>query len=198
MNDIEIIKKQLKTLQDLRYGNNPLVSEHIKEIKGKYLIKENDDSPRDIKRYDVPKAVDDEIVDDVEEALPNDKNQAYRISGGVLIIHAEEKKDTDLTTEEKLVFQQTMDDFVSDVSDLVNFEPLNIYKDNVDWSGKVVDFDTDFYFTIGENNGIYITNEMTKIDDNYLDFIEKLKTYYEKFKSKWAPVIASRKKTKIK
>jgi len=198
MNDIEIIKKQLKTLQDLRSGNNPLVSEHIKEIKEKYLIKENDDSPRDIKRYDVPKAVDDEIVDDVEEALPNDKNQAYRISGGVLIIHAEEKKDTDLTTEEKLVFQQTMDDFVSDVSDLVNFEPLNIYKDNVDWSGKVVDFDTDFYFTIGENNGIYITNEMTKIDDNYLDFIEKLKTYYEKFKSKWAPVIASRKKTKIK
>lgn len=198
MNDIEIIKKQLKTLQDLRYGNNPLVSEHIKEIKGKYLIKENDDSPRDIKRYDVPKAVDDEIVDDVEEELPNDKSQAYRISGGVLIIHADEKKDTDLTTEEKLVFQQTMDDFVSDVSDLVNFEPLNIYKDNVDWSGKVVDFDTDFYFTIGENNGIYITNEMTKIDDNYLDFIEKLKTYYEKFKSKWAPVIASRKKTKIK
>jgi hypothetical protein len=198
MNDIEIIKKQLKTLQDLRYGNNPLVSEHIKEIKGKYLIKENDDSPRDIKRYDVPKAVDDEIVDDVEDALPNDKSQAYRISGGVLIIHAEEKKDTDLTTEEKLVFQQTMDEFVSDVSDLVNFEPLNIYKDNVDWSGKVVDFDTDFYFTIGENNGIYITNEMTKIDENYLDFIEKLKTYYEKFKSKWAPVIASRKKTKIK
>jgi hypothetical protein len=198
MNDIEIIKKQLKTLQDLRYGNNPLVSEHIKEIKEKYLIKENDDSPRDIKRYDVPKVVDDEIVDDVEEALPNDKSQAYRISGGVLIIHADDKKDTDLTTEEKLVFQQTMDDFVSDVSDLVNFEPLNIYKDNVDWSGKVVDFDTDFYFTIGENNGIYITNEMTKIDDNYLDFIEKLKTYYEKFKSKWAPVIASRKKTKIK
>jgi hypothetical protein len=198
MNDIEIIKKQLKTLQDLRYGNNPLVSEHIKEIKGKYLIKENDDSPRDIKRYDVPKSVDDEIVDDVEESLPNDKSQAYRISGGVLIIHAEDKKDTDLTTEEKLVFQQTMDDFVSDVSDLVNFEPLNIYKDNVDWSGKVVDFDTDFYFTIGENNGIYITNEMTKIDENYLDFIEKLKTYYEKFKSKWAPVIASRKKTKIK
>jgi hypothetical protein len=198
MNDIEIIKKQLKTLQDLRYGNNPLVSEHIKEIKEKYLIKENDDSPRDIKRYDVPKAVDDEIVDDVEEELPNDKSQAYRISGGVLIIHADDKKDTDLTTEEKLVFQQTMDDFVSDVSDLVNFEPLNIYKDNVDWSGKVVDFDTDFYFTIGENNGIYITNEMTKIDENYLDFIEKLKTYYEKFKSKWAPVIASRKKTKIK
>jgi hypothetical protein len=198
MNDIEIIKKQLKTLQDLRYGNNPLVSEHIKEIKGKYLIKETDDSPRDIKRYDVPKVVDDEIVDDVEEELPNDKSQAYRISGGVLIIHADDKKDTDLTTEEKLVFQQTMDEFVSGVSDLVNFEPLNIYKDNVDWSGKVVDFDTDFYFTIGENNGIYITNEMTKIDDNYLDFIEKLKTYYEKFKSKWAPVIASRKKTKIK
>ena len=145
------------------------------------------------------KSVSDEIVDDTEnEEMPNENSQAYRISGGVLIIHANEKKDTDLTTEEKQVFQQTMDEFVSDVSDLVNFEPLNLYQNNVDWSGNVVDFDTDFYFTIGENNGIYVTNEMTKIDDNYLDFIEKLKTFYEKFKSKWAPVIANRKKTKIK
>ena len=34
-----------------------------------------------------------------------------------MIFCANEKKDTDLTTEEKQVFQQTMDEFVSDVSD---------------------------------------------------------------------------------
>ena len=201
MNEIEIIKKQIKTLQDLRFKNNPLVSEHIQEIKGKYLIKETEDGPRDIKRYNVPTAVEDEIEDDeIEggETLSNEKSQAYRISGGILVIHADTDKETDLTTEEKQVFQQTMDDFVSEVSDLANFEPLNVYKNNVDWSGKVVDFDTDFYFTIGENNGIYVTNEMTQIDDNYLEFIDKLKKFYDKFKSKWAPVLANRKRTKLK
>ena len=89
-----------------------------------------------------------------------------------------------------------MDEFVSEVSDLVNFNPLNVYSNNVDWSGVVVDFDTEFYFTIGESNGIYVSNEMTQVDENYLDFINKLQTFYEKFKSKWAKVIAERKKTK--
>ena len=66
--------------------------------------------------------------------------------------------------------------------------------------GIVIDnlpvIDVEFYFTIGESNGIYLSGEMTKIDENYLDMISKLQTYYEKFKSKWAKILASRKKTK--
>jgi NDP-sugar pyrophosphorylase family protein len=86
--------------------------------------------------------------------------------------------------------------FNNEVSDLANFGQLNVYKNNVDWSGLVVDFDVEFYFTIGESNGIYLSGEMTKIDENYLDMISKLQTFYEKFKSKWAKILASRKKTK--
>jgi hypothetical protein len=37
---------------------------------------------------------------------------------------------------------------------------------------------------------------MVKVDENFLSSIDKLQKYYEKFKSKWAKVIASRKKTK--
>jgi hypothetical protein len=37
---------------------------------------------------------------------------------------------------------------------------------------------------------------MIKTDEKFLDLITKLKTYYEKFKSKWAKILASRKKTK--
>ena len=32
--------------------------------------------------------------------------------------------------------------------------------------------------------------------DNYLDFLDKLQSFYEKFKSKWAKIMAERKKTK--
>ena len=91
-----------------------------------------------------------------------------------------------------------MDEFVNEVSDMANFGQLNLYKNNADWSGVVVDFDVEFYFTIGESNGLYISGEMMKVDENYLDMINKLQTYYEKFKSKWAKIIAGRKKTSQK
>ena len=193
MNDIEIIKNQIKILNDLRQNNNPLVKEHVSQIREKYRIVE-DDSPRDIERYNVPNATEDEIEDN--EGKPDDTSQGYRISGGILVLHGDSSKDVELTTDDKIAFQETMDEFVNEVSDLANFGQLNVYKNNVDWSGLVVDFDVEFYFTIGESNGIYLSGEMTKIDENYLDMISKLQTYYEKFKSKWAKILASRKKTK--
>jgi gamma-glutamylcyclotransferase (GGCT)/AIG2-like uncharacterized protein YtfP len=91
-----------------------------------------------------------------------------------------------------------MDEFINEVSDLADFEPLNVYSSDVEGGGKIVDFDLEFYFTIGENNGIYINGTMMKIDENFLEMLNKLQTYYEKFKSKWAKILASRKKTSSK
>ena len=192
MNEIEIIKNQIKAIKDLAENANPVVREHFKDIKEKYLIKE-EDSPRDIEKYNVPKSTEQEIDDN--EGVPDDVSQGYRISGGVLVIHGDDRKDVELTTEDKAAFQETMDEFVNEVSDLVNFGQLNVYKNNVEWSGLVVDYDVEFYYTIGESNGIYISGEMMKLDENLLDMITKLQTYYEKFKSKWAKVLAARKKT---
>jgi hypothetical protein len=195
MRDNQDIKDQLKKIKNLINESNPVVKSHVSEIKQKYLIKEDIETPANIaKRYNVPTSVEDDIEDDTEKK--NDAEQAYRISGGVLVIHGDTKKDTELTTDDKIAFQETMDEFVNEVSDLVNFEQLNVYKNNVDWSGKIVDFDMDFYFTIGENNGIYISGEMMKLDENLLTTVNKLQTFYEKFKSKWAKVLAVRKKTK--
>ena len=101
----------------------------------------------------------------------------------------------ELTTDEKIAFQETMDEFVAEVSDLVDFNRLNVYPRNVEWSGKIIDFDIEFYYTIGEENGVYIEGDMIKTDEKFLDMVSKLKSYYEKFKSKWAKVLASRKKT---
>jgi hypothetical protein len=88
-----------------------------------------------------------------------------------------------------------MDEFVEEVSDLVDFETLNVYKNSVEWSGKLIDGDLDFIFTIGEDSGIYINGEMIKVDSEFLTMINKLQQFYQKFKSKWGRVLASRKKT---
>lgn len=134
--------------------------------------------------------------DDKEEVSSvKDKLQRYRISGGILALHGKNKTNTDITTDDKLAFQETMDEFVEEVSDLVDFNTLNVYPNNVDWSGKIIDKDIDFTFTIGENSGTYINGDMLKVDEDFLELINKLQQYYQKFKSKWSKILASRKKT---
>ena len=112
-------------------------------------------------------------------------------------MHGRTKGDLDITSDEKIAFQETMDEFVDEVSDLVDFNKLNVYQNNVDWSGKLIDQDIDFTLTIGENSGIYINGDMMKVDEDFLDTINKLQQFYQKFKSKWGKVLASRKKTTV-
>jgi len=177
--------------------SNSLVNEDIDSIRQQYSIitEQNTElsSGNITKKFDVSQSVEDTIEDDNESK--DDKTQGYRISGGILVLHGKEQTDLELTTDEKIAFQETMDEFISEVSDLVDFNKLNIYPNNVEWSGKLIDFDVDFFLSIGEESGIYINGEMIKADDEFLEMINKLKTYYEKFKSKWAKILASRKKT---
>ena len=150
------------------------------------------------------KSIEDEIDSDVKtddvdvEKVKKDKSKTYRISGGLFTMHGKDQKDLELTTEEKTAFQETMDDFVEEVSDLSDFGVLNFYPNEVQWSGKVIDFDLEFFYSIGENNGVYINGDMIKLDDKLTELVNKLTSFYEKFKSKWAKVISQRKKTIVK
>lgn len=130
------------------------------------------------------------------EKTKEDVVQKYRVSGGILALHGKDKSDVEITTDDKLAFQQSMDEFVEEVSDLVDFNELNVYQNNVQWSGYLIDDELEFIFTIGEDSGIYINADYIKIDQDFLATLTKLQQYYQKFKSKWGKVIASRKKTK--
>ena len=141
---------------------------------------------------------DKEAGDDIEDdgaPVQKDKTQKYRISGGILALHGKDRSELDITSDEKMAFQETMDEFVEEVSDLVDFDTLNVYPNNVDWSGKIIDEDIDFTFTIGENSGIYIDGSMVKVDEDFMEVLNKLQQFYQKFKSKWVKVLANRKKT---
>ena len=139
--------------------------------------------------------VDSEEEIEIETTPQEDKSETYRVSGGLVTLHGKDKQDLELNTDEKIAFQETMDDFVDQVSDLSDFGTLHIYPNNVEWSGKVIDFDLEFFYSIGENNGVYVNGDMIKLDDNLVELIGKLTSYYEQFKSKWAKVLSSRKKT---
>jgi hypothetical protein len=176
--------------------SNSTINEDINRIRQKHgIINEQVGlSDNDVtSKLNVAKDVEDKIEDDTNNQ--EDKSQGYRVVGGIIVLHGKDNNDLDLTTDEKIAFQETMNEFVEQVSDLVDFNKLNVYPNNVEWSGRIIDFDLDFFFTIGEENGVYINGEMLKTDDEFLEMINKLKVFYEKFKSKWAKVLASRKQT---
>ena len=176
--------------------SNSTINEDINRIRQKHGIINEQVGLSDndvISKLNVAKDVEDKIEDDTNNQ--EDKSQGYRVVGGIIVLHGKDNNDLDLTTDEKIAFQETMNEFVEQVSDLVDFNKLNVYPNNVEWSGRIIDFDLDFFFTIGEENGVYINGEMLKTDDEFLEMINKLKVYYEKFKSKWAKVLASRKQT---
>jgi hypothetical protein len=200
-NSHDEIKKLLKASRNMLSNQN--INEEVDRIKSVYGIinEQNTQLVGDnnvTNKLNVAKSVETSIEDDEEENDPSkkDKKQAYRISGGILVLHGKDRSELELTTDEKMAFQETMDEFVNEVSDLTDFYKLNVYPSNVEWSGKIIDYDIEFFYSIGEENGIYLNGDMIKTDEKFLELITKLKTYYEKFKSKWAKVLASRKKTK--
>jgi hypothetical protein len=168
--------------------------------KSKYLNEQNE-------RINIGKSIENKIKDDTgyetadsdeekeKKEAADDKVQKYKIGGGILAIHGKDKEKLQITTDDKTAFMETMDEFIEEVSDLVDFNELNVYTNNVEWSGNIIDQDMDFIFTIGENNGIYINGNAVKVDPEFLDMINKLQRYYEKFKSKWSKIVASRKIT---
>lgn len=203
-NSHDEIKKLLDASRKLL--NNDNINEDIRRQYG-LLTEQGVDLTGDnvTKKINVAKSVEDTIdyetadtdgdgLDDEEES-GDDKTQGYRISGGILVLHGKEQTDLELTTDEKIAFQETMNEFISEVSDMVDFNKLNVYSNNVEWSGKLIEYDIEFFFSIGEENGVYINGEMLKTDGEFLELLNKLKTYYEKFKSKWAKILSSRKKT---
>jgi hypothetical protein len=203
-NSHDEIKKLLEASRKLL--NNETINEDIRRQYG-LLTEQGVDLTGDnvTKKINVAKSVEDTIDYETadtdgdgyndEEESKDDKTQGYRISGGILVLHGKEQTELELTTDEKIAFQETMDEFVAEVSDMVDFNKLNVYTNNVEWSGKLIEQDIEFFFSIGEENGIYIEGEMIKADDEFLGLITKLNTYYQKFKSKWAKILASRKKT---
>jgi hypothetical protein len=192
MNRYDEIKSLLSASRKVL--KNTLNESEIYKIKSTHgLLTEQEDVEKEYETFDG----EEEDGNEEETVNKSDKKRAYRISGGVFVIHSKEPKNLQLTTEDKRAFQETMDEFTADVSELVDFDKLNLYDNNVEWSGKINELDVEFFLSIGEKNGIYINGTMTKVDDEYMEFLTNLKQYYDKFKTKWSQVISSRKKTPI-
>jgi len=146
-------------------------------------------------RVNIAQDIEDRIEDDTKTEKSMEFEQEYRVSGGLVRLYGDTKQETEITTLEKETFQETMEEFVNEVTELADFDVLIVYPNTVTWSGNIIEYNLEFNMTIGEENGVYINGDMMKIDDELLELIQKLKQFYIKFKTKWGKVLGSRKKT---
>lgn len=187
------MNNQYDEIKNLLESSRKMLSKDILNETRENLINSGLINEMDIKPDNLAKSTEDEET--FQDSPQDDKQKTYRVSGGLITIHGKNKQDLELSTDEKIAYQETMDDFINEVSDLVDFNTLNLYSENIDWSGRIIDFDLDFYFSIGEKNGVYINSDMIKLDEDLVEMINKMTSFYEKFKSKWAKVLSQRKKT---
>ena len=195
MNRQDEIRDLLKASRKLL--SNQSINEELTRIKSTYgmITEDLDDMDRVSTDYETAEVSDEEMDNkDEENKTKSDKTRGYKISGGVMMIHSKDKSQLQLTSDDKKAFQDSMNEFRTDVSELVEFNKLNMYDSNVEWSGKINEMDLDFFFSIGESTGVYINSEMSKVDEDFIETLKKIQAFYEKFKSKWSKVLADRKK----
>jgi len=181
------MKKKTVTVKDYTTYNNSRYDEMKKFLEISRNLNEQVEELEDMETEKL----------DVAKEREKEKTEVYTISAGKLVIHGEDESQLNLTDDEKTTYQETMDDFIEQVSDLVDYKALHIYTNDVEWGGKLIKYDTEFVYTLGESNGVYITCKMSQLDEEFTETLEKLKGFYKIFSSKWAKVLANRKATEI-
>ena len=112
-----LLKVSSKMMNDRKYGQlneNKLFSQIILEQDSSFEGETAGTNAISDKRPNIAKSIEDKVSDDAP--VKKDKQQAYRVSGGVIVVHGKDSKDLQLTTEDKSAFQETMDEFTSEVS----------------------------------------------------------------------------------
>jgi hypothetical protein len=181
------MKKKTVTLKDYTTYNNDRYDEMKKFLDISRSLNEQVEELEDMETEKL----------DVAKEREKEKTEVYTISAGKLVIHGDDESQLNLTDDEKTTYQETMDDFIEQVSDLVDYKALPLYTNDVEWGGKLIKFDTEFVYTLGESNGVFITCNMSRLDEEFTETLQKLKDFYKIFSSKWAKVLANRKATEI-
>jgi len=107
-----------------------------------------------------------------------------------------DKSDIELKPDEKEVISQLVDSFRQQVSQISELDPgFTITDKQVRLDGNATEMDINFTFIAGEDMGLYITSEMTLLDEKVMEFMTKLSKFYPTFTTSVEPLIRDRKTT---
>lgn len=130
------------------------------------------------------------MLDIIRESKENKKNAINEsVKLKKFLFEADNKDDKDLDpselTEEEKKFRDT-------VSPRVKFNRFRLYPkaQNVEFSGKFTDSNIEWFYSLDDTRGVYITADLLQLNDQTLKQIQKLVAYYESWSNEWATKIA--------
>ena len=133
------------------------------------------------------------IIREQEDDSIKDNEDINVINGVDVVIQSEDQMDLTLNDDEKNKISQLIDDFRSEISEVAEFDKLQIYSNSVKLSGSINGLSLDFTFSSGDDIGLYITSSLLKIDDSSLVVINNLKTFENKFSDVFNSILSVRK-----
>lgn len=124
--------------------------------------------------------------------LIRESNNVIRNNKKLIREQSEIKEDIDLGEEDSAALQEEEKKFRDTVTPRVEFNRFKLYPkaQNVEFSGKFTANNVEWFYSLDDNNGVYITADLLQLNQDTLEMIQKLVAYYDAWSDEWATKIA--------
>ena len=130
---------------------------------------------------------DEEVLDKPEEQF-----RKFLIDGSIVQVSGLDATELEFTENEKEAFRSSMQGFIDNITDLVEFKILNMSSSNIEWVGDLTQENIEWVYSLDEQNGCYISANMLQLTDETIEIIAKLKQNYKEWASVWGRILSER------
>jgi hypothetical protein len=131
----------------------------------------------------------------INEQIEQQKSNILNINGVDVKILFSDSTDKDINDEQKEKISNLIDDFKTQVSQLVEFEPgITINDKQIRLDGILTDYNNKINFTLisGDESGLYIKSEMSLVNKDILELLNKLNNFNNLFKETFNNILTFR------
>ena len=165
INSYDEIKGMLKTIRTIKESKNPL-----------NIIKEEEEEKTTFTTDETGEKSDVIVINDVEVRLSST-----------------DKSDMKLDEKQKIGISSMIDNFRTQVSQIVDFEPgFTVTEKQIRLDGTFTDEEISFVFIAGEEGGLYINADMLELTEEVMMTLDKLVKFEKVFKDGMEPLIVQR------
>jgi hypothetical protein len=131
----------------------------------------------------------------INEQLEQQKSNILNINGVDVKILFSDSSDKEINDEQKEKISNLIDSFRTQVSQLVDFEPgITINNKQIRLDGILTDYNNEINFTLisGDESGLYIKSEMSLVNKDILELLNKLNNFNNLFKETFNNILSFR------
>lgn len=111
----------------------------------------------------------------------------------------EVKDDIDLGEDDPAALREEEKKFMDTVTPRVKFNRFKLYPkaQNVEFSGNFTSSNLEWFYSLDDTSGVYITADILQLNETTLEQIQKLVGYYDAWSDEWATKIAEEYKNEV-